>query len=58
VTLVDDTARAVPVEEVDSKEECLWEELEGGVGLDEKVNEVWSHEPLDLLLDVDRRNIG
>jgi hypothetical protein len=58
VTLVDDTARAVSVEQVDSEEKGLGEELEGSVGLDEKVNEVWSHEPFDLLLDVDRRNIG
>src|ERR1700733_2099349 len=58
VTLVDDTARAVPVDEVDSEKEGLGEELEGSVGLDEKVNEIWSHKPLDLLLDVDRRNIG
>ena len=58
VALVDDTARAVPVEEVDGQEEGLGEELERSVGLDEEVNQVGSHEPLDFLLDIDRGNIS
>ena len=58
MALVDDTARAVPVEEVDGQEEGLGEELERSVGLDEEVNEVGSHEPLDFLLDVDPGNIN
>jgi hypothetical protein len=53
MTLVNDAARAVAVEEVDSEEQCLREELEGGMGFDEEVEEVWAHEPLDLSLDVD-----
>lgn len=52
VALVDNTAGAVAVEEVDSKEQGLWKELEGGVSLNEEVEEVGSHEPLDLGLNV------
>ena len=57
VALVDDAARAVPVEKVDSQEEGLRKELEGGVSLDQKVDEIGSHEPLDLLLYVNGSHI-
>lgn len=57
VTLVDNALGAVPVEEVDGKEKGLGEKLEGRVGLDEEVEEVRSHEPLDLSLDVNRSHI-
>lgn len=53
MALVDDTLRAVSVEEVNGKEECLGEELKGVVCFEEKVKEVRTHEPLDLGLDLD-----
>lgn len=58
MTLVDDATRAVAVEQVDGEEERLGEQLKGGVGLDEKVDEVGTHEPLNLLLNVNRGDVG
>lgn len=58
VLLVDDTPGAVSVEEVDGKEQSLGEQREGGVGFDEKVDEVRPHEPLNLALHVDEIGIG
>ena len=52
VALVDDAARAIPVEEVDSQEEGFWKEPEGSVSLDHEVDERVSHGPIDLRLDV------
>jgi hypothetical protein len=57
MSLVDDSLRAVSIEKVDSEEECFREELESSVSLDEEVDEVRSHEPLNLLLDINRCNI-
>jgi hypothetical protein len=56
--LVDDSLRAVSVEEVDCEEEGLGQEGEGGVSLDEEVDEVGPHEPLDLALHIDEAGIG
>jgi hypothetical protein len=52
VALVHDTAGAVAVEKVDSEKQSLRQQLEGGVSFDQKVKEVWAHEPLDLSLNV------
>jgi hypothetical protein len=52
VAFVDDAAGAVAVEQVDSKEEGLRQQLEGGMSFDQEVEEVGAHEPLDLCLDV------
>lgn len=52
VTLVDDTLRAVSVEQVHGKEESLGEQLEGVVSFEEEVEEVGTHEPLDLGLNL------
>lgn len=57
VALVDDTARAVPIEKVYSEEQGLRQKLEGGMGFDEEVEKIWSHEPLDFGLDVNRVDI-
>ena len=57
VALVDNAARAVPVEEVDGEEKSVRQELEGVVGLEEKIKEIRPHEPLDLLLDLDRVDV-
>lgn len=56
--LVDHSLGAVPVEEVDGEEQGLGQEGEGGVGLDEEVDEVGPHEPLDLALHVNEGSIG
>jgi ABC-type Na+ transport system ATPase subunit NatA len=53
VALVDDTAGAVAVEEVDSKKQSFRQQLEGGVSFNQEVKEVGTHEPLDLSLNVD-----
>lgn len=57
VLLVHDPFRAVTVQEVDSEEQCLGQQLEGSVGLDEEVDEVGTHKPLDLSLHVDEASI-
>lgn len=56
--LVHHSLGAVPVEKVDGEEQRLGEEGEGGVGLDEEVDEVGPHEPLDLALHVNEGSIG
>jgi hypothetical protein len=57
VALVDNTAGAISVEEVDSKEKGLGQELESGMCFDQEVKEVWTHEPLDLSLNVNGVNV-
>jgi len=52
VTLVYDTAGAVAVEEVDGQVEGLGKQLEGVVGFEQEVQQVWAHEPLDLSLNL------
>ena len=58
VTLVDNAAGAVAVEEVDRQEEGLGQQLEGSVGFNQEVEEVGAHEPLDLGLDVNGVDVG
>ena len=48
---------AVPVNDVPAEEEGLGLELKGGVHLDYEVDEVGSHEPLDLWLEVDHGRV-
>lgn len=50
--------RAVPVKEIDCEKERLGEEREGSMGLNEEVDEVRPHEPLDVGLCVNERSIG
>jgi hypothetical protein len=57
VSLVDHTSGTVSVEEVYGEEEGLGEELEGSVSLNEEVDEVRPHEPLDFLLNINRGNV-
>jgi hypothetical protein len=52
MALVDHTARAVTVEQIHSEEESLWQQLEGSMGFDEKIQEIRAHEPLNLGLNV------
>jgi hypothetical protein len=52
VALVDYTAGAVSVEEVNGKEEGLRQELESSMCFDQEVKQVWTHEPLNLSLNV------
>ena len=51
--LIHDSSGAIPVEQVDSEVEGLGKKLEGSVGLDEKIEQIGPHEPLDLGLNVD-----
>jgi hypothetical protein len=57
VLLVHNSLRAVSIEEVNREEESLGKEAEGGMGLDEEVDQVRSHEPLDLALHIDEGSI-
>ena len=57
VTLVNDTARTVTIEEVDGEMKRLREELKCVMSLQQEVQEVWSHKPLNLRLDLDGRDI-
>jgi hypothetical protein len=57
VALVDNTAGAVTVEEVDGEEQCFRQQLESGVRFNQEVKEIGPHEPLDLCLDVNRVDI-
>lgn len=57
VLLVHDSSRAVSVQQVDGEKERLWEQSKGGVGLDEEVDKVGSHKPLNLALHVDEASI-
>lgn len=52
VLLIHHPLGAVPVKQVDCEEECLGEERKGSVSLDEEVDEVWPHKPLDFPLHV------
>lgn len=58
VLLIDDTLGAVSVEQVDGQEQRLPQEGESRVCLDQKVDQVWPHEPLDLALHVNEVGIG
>ena len=57
VPFVDHSAGAVSVEQVDGEVEGFGEEGEGGVGFDEKVQEVGPHKPLNFGLDVNAGHI-
>lgn len=48
---------AVPVYDVPAEKEGLGLELEGGMHLDYEVDEIGSHEPLDLWLEVDHGRV-
>lgn len=56
--LVHHPLRAVPVQEIDRQEQRGGKKLERGMGFDQEVEEVRTHEPLDLRLDIDRFDIG
>lgn len=58
VLFVDYAFRTVAVEEVDCEKEGLREQSEGSVGLNQEVDEVRTHEPLDLALHVNEIGIG
>lgn len=57
VLLVHDTLGAVPVEKVDGQEQRLWQQTKGSMCLDEEVDEIWPHVPLNLLLDVNQSRV-
>jgi hypothetical protein len=57
VSLVDHSLRTVSVEQVDSEEEGLGEKREGSMSFDQEVDQIRSHEPLNLLLNIDRGDI-
>lgn len=58
VSLVDHSLGTVTVQEVDRQEQSRWQELERSVGLDQEVEKIGAHEPLNLSLDVDRFHVG
>lgn len=58
MTLVDNTLGAVTIHDIDGKEESLLEHTESTMGFDEKVDQVGTHEPLNLLLHVDAIGVG
>ena len=57
VLLVHNTLGAVAVQQVDGQEQGLGKQAEGGVGLDDKVNQVWAHKPLNLALHIDEGDV-
>lgn len=57
VSLVDDTFRAVSVEQVNGQEESRRQQLKGGMGFNQEIEQVGTHEPLNLGLDIDRLNV-
>lgn len=57
MTLVNHSLGAVTVQQVDGQKQGGRHELEGSVGLDEEVQEVWAHEPLNLGLDINRLDV-
>lgn len=56
--LVDNPSRTISVKQVDGQEESLGYQSERVVSFNQEVNEIWTHEPLDLRLDVDCGNVG
>jgi hypothetical protein len=52
MAFVDYATGAVTVEKVDGKEESFWEQLEGSVSLNKKIEQIGAHEPLDFSLNV------
>jgi len=58
VTLVHDPLRAVSVEKVDGQKQCGRLQLKGGMCLDEEVEKIRAHEPLNLGLDVNGLDVG
>lgn len=58
VLLVHDSLGAVAVNEVDGQEEGLGLEPQGDVGLDDKVQQVGAHVPLELGLEVHHGRLG
>ena len=57
MSLVNHTLGAVSVQEVDGQEQRGRKELEGGMGFNQEVQQVGTHEPLNLGLDIDRFHI-
>lgn len=55
--LVDNPLRAVSVEEVDGQEQRFPQQRKGCMCLNQEVDEVWTHKPLDLTLHVDQVGI-
>lgn len=55
--LVDNALGAVPIENIDRQEQGGWEKLERGMCLDQEVQEIGTHEPLDFRLDINRLDI-
>ena len=58
VSSVDDPLGTVSIEDVDCKEESLGLKPKGSMGFDQEVEQVRTHEPLNLGLKVDGSNIG
>ena len=57
MSLVNHALGAVSVQEVYGQEQRGREELEGGMGFNQEVQQVGTHEPLDLGLNIDRFHI-
>jgi hypothetical protein len=57
VTLVNDTARAITIKEVDGEMKRLREELKCVMSLQQEVQKIWPHKPLNLSLDLDGRDV-
>lgn len=57
MSLVNHTLGAVSVQEVDGQEQRGRKELESGMGFNQEVQQVGTHEPLDLGLNIDRFHI-
>ena len=58
VALVDHSFGAVTVEQVDGEEQCLGEQLKSHVRFHQEVEQVGSHVPLNLSLNVNGVDIG
>lgn len=56
--LVDNAPRAIPIEDIDRQEQRAREELKRSMGLDQEVQKVGTHEPLDLGLYIDGLDVG
>lgn len=55
---VDDTFGAVAIKKIDGEEESFGKQAKSRVGFYEEVQEIWSHVPLDLGLNVNGGNVG
>lgn len=58
VLLIDYPLGAVPIKQVDGQKQRFPQERESSMCLDQEVNEIGSHKPLDLTLHVDEVGIG